>query len=339
MQSATVCKFGGSSLADADCFRRVGDIIRSDRRRRYIVVSAPGKRDADDVKVTDLLIAAAESSGEGRRAALDVVRAKFRDIARDLGLEAPETALIELDAAAAAGRNTAASRGEHICARLMAEYLKLPFTDAAELFVFKNGALDRATTYARLRALGPHTVIPGFYGADFSGNIVTFPRGGSDISAAHVAAALDARLYENWTDVDGFFTADPSLVPGAQLIRRMNCRQARLFAYLGADVLHYDSIAPAADLGIPLLVKNTFSPAAPGTLICPGARCDMPCVAARRIDAGTCLLSAANLNAAQLENASAALPCGSVRNGIFALECREDALKAAAQALHAACFA
>ncbi len=338
MRSATVCKFGGSSLADAECFRRVGDIIRADRRRRYIVVSAPGKRSAGDVKVTDLLIAAAESTGEGRRAALDIVRAKFRDIARELGLDAPEAALMELDAAAATGRDAAASRGEHICARMMAEYLQLPFVDASGLFVFKNGVLDRASTYERLRNLGPRAVIPGFYGADASGNIVTFPRGGSDISAAHVAAALEARLYENWTDVDGFFTADPSLVPGAQPIRRMSCRQARLFAYLGAGVLHYDSIAPAADAGIPLLVKNTFSPAAPGTLICPGARCDTPCVAARRTGSHTYLLSAANLNATQLENARAALPDGAARNGVFTLECPEDGLGNAARALHTACF-
>ena len=338
MQSATVCKFGGSSLADAECFRRVGDIIRADRNRRYIVVSAPGRRSAGDIKVTDLLIAASESAGDERRAPLDIVRAKFRAIARELGLEAPEAALKELDAAAAAGRDAAASRGEYICARLMADYLQLPFVDAAGLFVFKSGVLDISSTYERLRGLGPQAVIPGFYGADPSGNIVTFPRGGSDISAAHLAAALKARLYENWTDVDGFFTADPSLVPGAQPIRCMSCQQARLFAYLGAGVLHYESIAPAAEAGIPLLVKNTFSPEAPGTLICPGARCETPCVAARRNGCNTYLLSAANLNAMQLESALAALPDGSVRNGIFTLECHEDMLKNAAQALHAACF-
>lgn len=338
MRSATVCKFGGSSLADAECFRRVGEIIRADRRRRYIIVSAPGKRSAGDAKVTDLLIAASENAGAERRAALDTVRAKFRDIARKLGLAAPEAALMELDAAAAAGRDAAASRGEHICARLMAEYLQLPFADAAGLFVFKNGALDRDSTYERLRGIGPTAVIPGFYGADESGNTVAFPRGGSDITAAHVAAALNAHMYENWTDVDGFFTADPSLVPDAQPIRYMSCRQARLFAYLGAGVLHYESVAPAAKAGIPLLVKNTFSPDAPGTLICRGAHCDTPFVAARPTDRNAFLLSAANLNAAQLEKAMAALPDGSVYGEIFTLECSKESLKTAAKTLHAACF-
>lgn len=338
MQSATVCKFGGSSLADAECFRRVRDIVRADSRRRYIVVSAPGRRKSGDVKVTDLLISAAESVGGDRSAALECVRAKFRRIALELKLESPETALDGLEAAVAVGKDTAASRGEYICAHLMAEYLQLPFVDAAELFVFKNGVLDRIATCKRLRELGPQAVIPGFYGADASGNIVTFPRGGSDVSAAHVAAALNARLYENWTDVNGFFTADPTLVPSARPIRSMSFRQARLFTHLGAGVLHYDSISPAAEAGIPLLIKNTFSPDAPGTLICRGALCISPCVAARRITGCIYLLSAANLNAVQLEKARAAMPNGHVCNGIFAIECSEDALENDARALHAALF-
>lgn len=338
MRSATVCKFGGSSLADADGFRRVGDIICSNWHRRYIVVSAPGKRTGDDIKITDLLLKAAESQGQIRQKLLENVRDRFIDIARALDTRPPSDALDALDSYAAAGRDAAASRGEYICALIMAEYLDMPFIDAAELFVFHDGALDISATYARISGIGPSAVIPGFYGADAQGRIVTFPRGGSDVTGAHIAAATGACLYENWTDVDGFFTADPHLVPDARRIRRMSCAQAKLFTSLGAGVLHFDSIAPAADAGVPICVMNTFAPELPGTLICAGAHCEMPCIAAITSPDGSCAVSCANLSTMRLSQVSAMFPGGRSCDGIYTIDCPCAQLAELARTLHRACM-
>lgn len=339
MRDATVCKFGGSSLADAECFRRVGKIIQADKRRRFIVVSAPGRSPGDDMKITDMLLTACESEPADRQALLDAIRRKFRSIARELGTVPPEAALEELEPAVQKGRDSAASRGEHICARLLAAHLKMPYIEAADVFRFRNGAPDIAQTYENLRQMGGCGVIPGFYGSDAAGNIVTFPRGGSDISAAHVAAAVGAGLYENWTDVDGFFTADPCLVPGARHIDRISSDQARLFSYLGAGVLHYDSISPASDAGIPILVRNTFAPLRQGTLICPDARCGLPCVAARELADGRYLLSAIGLTPAMRREALDILGGGFEHCGMVCAECGRQELRAKAAKLHAGLMA
>jgi len=341
MRDITVCKFGGSSLADAECFRRVGDIIHSDSRRQCIVVSAPGKRSPGDIKVTDLLISAWNSAGEARLAAINSVRAKFCRIAMDLGLQPPYSALYRLKAYIRQGRDAIASRGEYLSAMLLAEYLALPFIDAAELFIFRSGALDIGATYSNLRSIDVPCVIPGFYGSDETGAIVTFPRGGSDISAAHVAAALGADLYENWTDVNGFYTADPAIVTDALPIPHLSCSQAQLFTYLGAGVLHYESVAPAAEAGVPIIIKNTFSPDAPGTLITPGAAGDMPCVASKRLSGDAYLLSCANLAPHLAGNFSSAVPLERhimEYGGTYSVECTAGELHTLTAAIHAACI-
>lgn len=307
MRDITVCKFGGSSLADAECFRRVREIILSDSRRRCIVVSAPGKRHPGDKKITDLLISSHSLSGSAQRACLDEVRARFCRIAADLGIQPPYAALSRLRAYARISRDAIASRGEYLCAVMLAEYLRMPFADAADIFVFRNGAPDANATRENMRRVGP-AVIPGFYGADASGNIVTFPRGGSDITASHISAATGAGLYENWTDVNGFYTADPASIPAARHIPYLGTAQARVFSYLGAGVLHYSGVTPAAEAGIPILIKNTFAPESEGTLITPGLRSDMPCVAVRRTSPGRQCISAANLTRAARSRALDVIP-------------------------------
>lgn len=338
MHELTVCKFGGSSLADADCFRRVRDIIRADRRRRYIIVSAPGKSAGDSAKMTDMLIRAHTVPNE-RPQLLAHIRRKYTAIAGELSIAVPQDALDSLDTAAAHSRDAIASRGEHINARLLSEYAGLPFIEAADVFIFKEGSLDVPATYRNLRNIGPCGVIPGFYGSDGAGSIVTFPRGGSDISAAHVAAALGADLYENWTDVDGFFTADPALVNDARLIECMNWEQARLFACLGAEVLHYDSISPAAEAGIPILVRNTFRPDGRGTMICADGNCPMPCITSRALASSKYLISALNLTPAMRIKALEILHGGTEHGGMVCAECEAEELAQLTGRLHRALMA
>ncbi len=334
-----VCKFGGTSLADARRFARVAEIVRRDGRRRYVVASAPGKRFDEDVKVTDRLIAAYAAEGAERLDALEGARDVFRAIADGLALRSYETELATLDEAAATSRDMSASRGEWLCAKALADYLGLPFVDAAELFLFEDGILNVEKSYARIRALpAGGAVIPGFYGADRSGRVVTFPRGGSDITGAHIAAALNAALYENWTDVDGFRAADPRLVPDAAAIPFLSYQQARVFSRLGAGVLHHDCVAPVERANVPISVKNTFRPDAPGTRISRGARWDGPFLAASPRAAGTCrltLVSAGELTAGAL---AGILPAGSTvsaRSGSVSITCPEAHVANAARAIYA----
>jgi aspartate kinase len=231
-----------------------------------------------------------------------------------------------------------ASRGEWLCAKALADFLGLPFVDAADLFVFEDGVLNEAKSYARIRALpSGGAVVPGFYGADQSGRVVTFPRGGSDISGAHVAAALNAEVYENWTDVDGFHAADPRLVPDAAMIPFLNYQQARSFSRLGAGVLHYDCIPPVERANVPILVKNTFHPDARGTRISRYARWDGPFLAMSRCAAGTCRLTLVGCNANAAEALAGILPEGStvsVGSGNLSITCPEASVRAIARAAY-----
>ncbi len=333
-----VCKFGGSSLADARRFRRVAEIIRRDGRRRYVVVSAPGKRFDEDMKVTDRLIAAYASEGAERLDALEGARDVFRTIAEGLNLRSYETELATLDEAAKTSRDLSASRGEWLCARVLADFLGLPFIDAANLFVFEDGVLNEDKSYARIRALpSGGAVIPGFYGADASGRVVTFPRGGSDISGAHVAAALDAEAYENWTDVDGFHAADPRLVPGAAIIPFLSYRQARVFSRLGAGVLHADCIPPVERANVPILVRNTFRPDVQGTRIARGGRWDGPFLALSRCAAGTCRLTLMGGSENTAEALAGILPEGatvSVGSGSISITCAQADAPGIAQVVY-----
>ena len=270
-------KFGGSSLSDAGQFQKVGAIVRGDPARRFVVVSAPGKRFSGDDKITDLLYRCAALAGrrEDFSAPFGQIRDRYLSIERDLGLEQTHMgpALDEIEAALRTGRASrdfVASRGEYLCARLMGAYLGAPMVDAAQLIRFKeDGTLDmeRTACYcAPLKDL-PLAVIPGFYGTMPDGSIRTFSRGGSDITGAIIARAVGASEYENWTDVDGFMMADPRIVPEARVMHAVSYTELRELSYMGASVLHEESIFPVREARIPIHVRNTNHPEAGGTWI------------------------------------------------------------------------
>ena len=285
-----VCKFGGSSLADAGRVRACAGILRADAARRFAVVSAPGKRFAGDEKITDLLLRAAG----GDAGALETALERFAAMAARLGVDMAG----ELRRAAAEvpvrGADYAASRGEYLCALLLAKYLGWEFIDAAEVICLRAGRADVEGSCARLlRRLKPlqNAVIPGFYGADTAGGIRTFPRGGSDITGALVAAAMGACLYENWTDVDGLQSADPRLVENVLCVPALRYRQMRLLAGMGAQVLHPDSLLPVMRAGIPTALKNSFHPERPGTRIAASGGTSVPCLSGRALQSGAALLA------------------------------------------------
>ena len=270
-------KFGGSSLSDAGQFKKVAAIVRSDPERRFVVVSAPGKRFSGDEKITDLLYRCADlaSQREDFSAPFALIRDRYLAIEKDLGLIAAHIgpALDEIEKALASGlvtRDFVASRGEYLCARLMGAYLSVPMVDAAQLIRFReDGELDMDATMlycAPLKDL-PIAVIPGFYGAMPGGTVRTFSRGGSDITGAIIARAVGADVYENWTDVDGFMMADPRIVPEARVMHAVSYEELRELSYMGASVLHEESIFPVREARIPIHVRNTNRPEGGGTWI------------------------------------------------------------------------
>ena len=271
-----VVKFGGSSLANSDQFRKVGEIIRSEDSRRYVVPSAPGKRFSEDTKVTDLLYACYKkaAAGEDFGEVLKEIRECYYEIIRGLGLELSleeEFRQIEEDFKAQAGTDYAASRGEFLNGKIMAAYLGYEFVDAASVIRFdKNGNFDGDKTDKLLEkrlAKCERAVIPGFYGAMEDGTVKTFSRGGSDITGSLVAKAVHADLYENWTDVSGFLVTDPRIVDNPAVIETITYRELRELSYMGATVLHEDAIFPVQKEGIPINIKNTNRPEDRGTLI------------------------------------------------------------------------
>ena len=269
-------KFGGSSLADAEQFRKVKEIIESDPARRYIVPSAPGKRCDSDEKVTDLLYRCYAQTGRGEdcRGLWDRIRARYQDIIDGLGLEIalePEFARMEYAFRAGAGEAYAASRGEYLCGRILAAYLGYEFIDAASVVRFDTEGMfedERTNFFLRERlANAERAVIPGFYGADDAGNIHTFTRGGSDVTGALVARAAHASVYENWTDVPGFLLADPTIVDHPKKIDAMTFAELRELSYRGAAVLHEDAVYPARREGIPIHIRSTNHADEKGTMI------------------------------------------------------------------------
>ena len=271
-----VVKFGGSSLANAQQFMKVGDIIRKDDARRYVVPSAPGKRYAEDVKVTDMLYQcyAKAEAGEAFDELLNRIKSRYEEIIGGLGLELSldgEFAKIREMFENKAGTDYAASRGEYLNGIVMAAYLGFEFVDAADVIFFdKNGALDEEKTN---RAIGKrlksaeYAVIPGFYGSMPDGKIKTFSRGGSDITGSLVAKAIQADLYENWTDVPGFLIADPRIINNPEVIESITYKELRELAYMGATVLHEDAIFPVRKEGIPINIRDTNDPDQAGTMI------------------------------------------------------------------------
>ena len=277
MRTITV-KFGGSSLADAEQFRKVKSILEADPSRRFVVVSAPGKRFSGDVKVTDVLISCWEKAqgGENFEAELNTVKRRFSDIAEELGIPfdiEEEIAVMRTSLLAMPHRDYALSRGEYICARLMSAYLSVPFIDPARYIRFTSeGAWDEKSTLRDLgRALAPlgGAVIAGFYGSRPDGAIQTFSRGGSDVTGAIVAQATGSEVYENWTDVSGLLAADPRVVDTPEAVDAISYRELRILSYMGASVLHTDAVKPLRKSGIPINIRNTNCPDDPGTLILP----------------------------------------------------------------------
>ena len=271
-----VVKFGGSSCADATQFAKVKSIVQSDPARRVVVVSAPGKRFKDDHKITDLLYlcAAHIKYGVACDDIFGMIRGRYNDIARgcklSLDLNSEFDALWTRMLAGEVSRDELASRGEYFSAKLMAAYLGFDFVDAALWVKFRfDGSVDQPASYEALQraADGRGVVIPGFYGAMPDGHIKTFSRGGSDITGALAAAALDADVYENWTDVSGILMADPRIVKNPAPIKHVTYNELRELSYVGAQVLHEGAVYPVREKNIPLNIRNTNEPTHPGTMI------------------------------------------------------------------------
>lgn len=271
-----VVKFGGSSLASTEQFRKVERIIKEEDTRRYVIPSAPGKRYAKDIKVTDLLYQCydAAEQGEDYQEILGRIKNRYDEIIRGLGLEMSldsEFLVIEEMFQKKAGRDYAASRGEYLNGRVLAEYLGFEFVDAATIiFFYPDGTINIDKTNQKIRDCldkKEYAVIPGFYGALDDGIIKTFSRGGSDVTGSLVAGAIYADMYENWTDVSGFLVADPRIVSNPEVIETITYRELRELAYMGASVLHDEAIFPVRRAGIPINIRNTNDPEAKGTMI------------------------------------------------------------------------
>ena len=271
-----VVKFGGSSLASAEQFKKVGNIIRADESRVYVVPSAPGKRNSADTKVTDMLLHAYEtaSKGEDITGEMAAIKARYDEIITGLGLDFSldrDFEEITEKITAEPLMDYAASRGEFLNGKIMAAYLGITFIDAAEVIFFNaEGNLNDYKTYKTLGQRlkeNERAVIPGFYGMGKDGNVKTFSRGGSDVTGSIVAKACRADVYENWTDVSGFLVADPRIVPNPKAIKYITYRELRELSYMGASVLHEDAIFPVRHCGIPINIRNTNAPEDNGTWI------------------------------------------------------------------------
>ena len=272
-----VVKFGGSSLASAEQFKKVGDIIRADETRRFVVPSAPGKRNSNDTKVTDLLYKCYRAAEKGHTdfdKVLTEIKARYQEIIDGLGLGLSleeDFNIIEEKFKNHAGEEYAASRGEYLNGKIMADYLGYEFVDSAKIIRFDGeGQFDMEMTNRLTREYlkdKENAVIPGFYGSAFDGSVKTFSRGGSDITGSIVAKAVHADLYENWTDVSGFLVTDPRIVKNPEVISTITYKELRELSYMGATVLHEDSIFPLRQEGIPINVRNTNKPEDNGTLI------------------------------------------------------------------------
>lgn len=273
-----VCKFGGTSMASAETIKKVKDIVLKEDDRAYIVVSAPGKRDKNDIKVTDTLYACNEEAIKTGSCAktFALIKNRFREIVKDLGLKLDIEEILdrtekEIDDKKSA--DFAASRGEYLSAVVAAEYFGFEFVDADEMIRFdSHGRLNQDYTNDKVQtrlADVKRAVIPGFYGRSYGGGIKTFSRGGSDITGSIIARGVSADVYENWTDVSGFLVCDPRIVPEAKTITQITYKELRELSYMGASVLHADAIFPVMKGKIPINIRNTFRPEDAGTMIVP----------------------------------------------------------------------
>ena len=279
--SVKVCKFGGTSMADGNVINGVKKIIDADARRKYVVVSAPGKRYSGDTKVTDLLYACHKELVEkgSCKNGFAAVRARFNSLVKELNIPFEINALLdETEAAIDSERSEdfTASRGEYLCARIVAEVLGATFIDAKDVIFFnEDGSLNGEKSYKAISFAvsgAERAVIPGFYGKGYDGKVKTFSRGGSDISGSIIARAVNATVYENWTDVSGFLACDPRIVESPVKMKTISYKELRELSYMGANVLHSDSIFPLRKANIPIQIKNTFRPQDAGSSIVPSAK-------------------------------------------------------------------
>jgi len=276
LKDVIVAKFGGSSLADSEQFKKVKNIIDSNGDRKFIIPSAPGKRHSKDHKITDLLYMCQQLSSHGLNfdEIFNIIQKRYEDICNELDLTIDISSIlkeIKKEIQDGASKDFAASRGEYLNSIILSGYLNIDFIDATEIIVFNNkGELDMKATEInidlKLKDI-QRAVIPGFYGAMPDGKIKTFSRGGSDISGAIIAKGLNAKLYENWTDVSGFLMADPRIVKDPKPIEKITYKELRELSYMGAPVLHEEAIFPVRKAGIPINIKNTNHPEEPGTMI------------------------------------------------------------------------
>ena len=272
-----VVKFGGSSLASAEQFKKVGDIIRAEANRKYVVPSAPGKRNSKDTKVTDMLYGcyALAEAGKNFDKELAKIKERYAEIISGLDLRADlldkEFETVKAQFEAKAGKDYAASRGEYLNGIIMAEYLGYQFLDAAEVIFFdEDGEFLAEETHKALKTRMKeyeNVVLPGFYGAKLNGTVKTFSRGGSDITGSILARAVHANIYENWTDVSGVLLADPRIVENPVGINTITYKELRELAYMGFSVLHEDALFPVRTSGIPINIRNTNRPEDEGTMI------------------------------------------------------------------------
>lgn len=280
-----VSKFGGSSTSNADQFRQLGKIIFDHPDRKYIVLSAPGRDPDHPDKITNLLYECHRQFQASGKMDLPLEKILKRFSALSLSLGLPDIAPLaadEIQRAVSISADHTASRGEYLCALIFARWRKIPMVDACDLIRFKaNGELDVLKTLSAIQTMARHyhrAIIPGFYGTLSDGSIHTFPRNGSDITGAWIAAGTHADLYENWSDVDGFMTADPTLVENPRLNPRVSYRQMGLLARSGAQILHPDCLLPVSKRNIPTLLKCTSAPDGPGTLITQAFEGPVKCV-------------------------------------------------------------
>ncbi len=274
--SRIVCKFGGTSLADASQFKKVRAIVEADKRRTIVVPSAPGKRSASDAKLTDLLYLCQQSASVGSdfTQVYSRVSERFLELEAELGVHANMANHLEqLREAIVRGvsKDHVASRGEYLNGLLMAAYLNAEFVDPQDCVLLTPNGGVHPDTYLmlgeRLAREDKRYVVPGFYGRDAQGQVKTFSRGGSDISGAIVARSAKAELYENWTDVSGLLMADPRIIANAKPMEEATYAEIRELSYMGASVLHDEAISPVREVGIPICIKNTNAPDHPGTRI------------------------------------------------------------------------
>jgi aspartate kinase len=274
MTKAVVAKFGGTSMASASTIKQVAKIIKSDPLRKFIVVSAPGKRDPKDIKITDLLYQVAKEIQDNKDpVTFKLVRDRFVEIVEELKLDLPiKSILADILQKMKSSKSLAyiVSRGEYLSALLLSNFLDFAFLDSADIIRFKGNQFNRTKTRNDAGSLlkkHPYVVIGGFYGSNELDQIQLLPRGGSDITGAIIADAVNAKLYENWTDVDGFLTCDPRVVDNPKKIDVLTYRELRILSFMGASVIQAETMFPLIKKGIPTQIKNTFNPGGEGTMI------------------------------------------------------------------------